>query len=134
MNAEHIRLQEEAPGLSLADNLQQAKEAVMARYPAKFGIRQDPVVDPDNPAPRNEPVPQRRTTVQRPTQPAPPRVADQFKIDSIQDPAERAQARTAFERQRRSMPEFTERDYMLLYNDPHADVVEDLKAKKVGAK
>lgn len=129
MNAEHVRLKEEAPGLSLTDNLEQAKQAVMERYPAKFGIRTDPQPNP----PRTTVAP-RHNTVQRPTAPAGPRGVDTMKIDSIQDPDERVQARQAFERQKRHMPGFTERDYMLLYNDPKADVLVEVEDKRRVAK
>jgi hypothetical protein len=115
MQAEHLLLLNEAPGLPLAENLERAKEAVMAKYPRQFGR--------DEPTPAPAPVarPPRRT-VQRPTAPnAQPRGRT---IDSIEDPVERDHARRSFERYKRQMPGYTEREFMTIYADPHADVLE----------
>lgn len=40
--AEHMRISDEMPGLSLAENLERTKQAIMNRFPAKFGITQQP--------------------------------------------------------------------------------------------
>jgi hypothetical protein len=44
-------------------------------------------------------------------------------INSIQDPAERAEAREAFNRMKRNMPDYTEAEYMQVYGDPHNDIL-----------
>lgn len=128
MQAEHMRLLEEAPALDLAENLERAKEAVMDRFPAKFGKQ---------PAPRQEPRQQRqvrptRRTVEAPSIPGGNPGANDYRIDSIQDPTERAQVRKAFEKFARQMPGYTEEEHMKLYLDPRADVLaieEDRKAR-----
>jgi hypothetical protein len=113
MQAEHVRLKQDEPGLSLAENLERAKEAVMARYPQKFGMQ------PRQPRrPSASPV---ATPTPGPRGPLPRRGASP--IDQIQDSGERAQAREAFNRMKRQMPDFTEKEYMTYYNDPHADAL-----------
>lgn len=127
MQREHVRLTQMEPGLSLADNLEKAKSVIQARFPQEFGF--DPPQTPEPAVP--QPRPQRRNAVAAPT----PQARDQqgvdpLKIASIQDPDERAQARSAFERQRRMIgEEFTEADYMRLYNDPHLEG-HDFRTKK----
>ena len=51
------------------------------------------------------------------------------KIDQIQDPTERQQAREAFARTKRQLPDYTEAEYMALYGDPHADVLTMQKSR-----
>lgn len=119
MQREHVRLTQAEPDLPLADNLEKAKQTIHARFPQEFGF--DPPQTPEPVVP--QPKTQRRNSVAPPSPPArEPSGVDQTKISSIQDPDERAQARSAFERQRRAIgSEFTEADYMRLYNDPHAE-------------
>lgn len=128
MQEAHVALLESAPGLSTADNLQRAKALVMGRYPAKFGL---PVkaAEEEVEEVENQPVRPRRPA--RPVEPAgdgpaPPagRQRPELTFASIQDPNERAEARRAFERQKRHMPGFTEAQYMRLYNNPRADGLE----------
>lgn len=104
--------------------LEEAKGRVMERYPERF----DPVIDMARRAPTPRPTAPRRraASVAAPTptsgsqqQPS----GTSMKIDSIQDPAERAQAREAFTRTKRQMPDYTEAEYMALYSDPHGDVL-----------
>ena len=44
-------------------------------------------------------------------------------IAQIADPTERAQARDAFNRMKRQIADYTEKEYMALYDDPHGDVL-----------
>lgn len=118
MNAEHIRLRAEMPGISLAENLERAKETIMARFPQKFGLPDEPRREP---RPHNE---RRRNGVNEPSEPANNGPRRRTGIDTIADPAERAEARRQFERQKNAMPGFTEEQYMRIYNDPRADVLE----------
>ena len=53
-----------------------------------------------------------------------------MKIDQIQDVSERQQARDAFNRTKRQLPDYTEAEYMALYADPHADVLTMQKPRK----
>jgi hypothetical protein len=101
--------------------LEEAKSRVMEKYPERFGT----------PAPTREPAPpqsrqRRAASVAAPTPepPAPRPGATAATINSIQDPAERAEAREAFNRIKRNMPDYTEAEYMALYSDPHGDVLE----------
>ena len=99
--------------------LDEAKSRVAARYPDRLGVA---------PAPRPAPAPaprRRAAAVAQPTAeaPAPRPGAALTTINQIQDPAERAQAREAFNRTKRQIPDYTEAEYMALYDDPHGDVL-----------
>jgi hypothetical protein len=127
MEAEHIALLEEAPGLSLEDNLRQAKDAVMARYPRKFGI--DPAKKPPAPVEEEEEevtqqTPRRRTSVSAPSAPATAQRQQKTGIASIEDPQERAVAQQAFARAKRMMPDLTESEWFSAYENPKVDVME----------
>jgi hypothetical protein len=103
--------------------LEEAKQRVIDKYPEEFSEYSD------MPQPRPAPLPasRRRAAPVAPPTPAnerqqPPGVVSTT-INSIADPAERAQVRDAFNRLKRQLPETTEADYMALYIDPHADVL-----------
>lgn len=124
MIAEHVRLTEEMPELPLGENLEMAKEIVMAAFPAKFPRRPPADEPPARPRePRRgqviEPQPPRQTNRQRATG-----------IDAIEDAQERAEAKQAFARQKNLMPEFTEEQFMRLYDNPKADVLEIIRQPK----
>lgn len=101
--------------------LEEAKGRVVERYPERFG---------EAPAPRErQPAPARPTrraaAVAAPTagEQAPRAGAAPTTINSITDPAERAQCRDAFNRMKRQLPDYTEAEYMAVYADPHNDVL-----------
>lgn len=101
--------------------LEEAKGRVMAKYPERFGRA----------APAAPAAPRRRAaTVVPPTngneQPA--RGATPT-INSISDPGERAEAREAFNRMKRQLPDYTEAEYMALYDNPHGDVLTIQKSR-----
>lgn len=124
MIAEHNIIIEQSPGMSLFDQLEKAKEAVVARFPKKFGLDESP---PAAPAPRQ------RTPAAplAPTAPlGPRRPAGRTGIDAIVDPRERADARTGFASAKRSMPNLTEAEYLDVFNDPHADVLNVIESHK----
>ena len=100
--------------------LEEAKARVVEKYPERFGV-EAPQPTP-RPAARN---PRRAAAVAAPTpEPAAPRPgAAGATINSIADPAERAEAREAFNRMKRQLPDFTEKEYMALYDDPHGDIL-----------
>ena len=102
--------------------LEEAKAMVVEKYPERFGAPARALA-PGRPA-------RRAATVAAPTagERAPPAGAKPVTINSITDPAERAQARDAFTRIKRQMPDYTEAEYMALYDDPHGDVL-TLQAK-----
>jgi hypothetical protein len=72
---------------------------------------------------RREPAPPARAG-SRPGAPPPnrQRVASPDTIASIPDADDRAQARIAFDRYKRQFPDYTEKEYMAIYNNPKADV------------
>lgn len=118
MQREHVWLRSQDPGQPLEENLIDAKERVMKLYPDKFnkpksnGKGAPPVGQGGGNLPRQ---PKRTTN----------------SIDSIDDAVERAEAKRAYEKIRRGMPEFTESDYMATYNDPKGDVLDYMKNKKL---
>lgn len=126
MEAEHMALLQDAPALPLEENLERAKEAVMARYPRKFGINPKPKADEDD----NPPPPARRTSVSAPTQPAAGRRQTATGIASLTDPQERAMAQQAFNRAKRLMPDLTEAEWFSVYENPKADVIDVITTSK----
>lgn len=102
--------------------LEEAKGRVMDRYPERFGAAPAPREPAPPPAARRRaPAVIPPTNGNEPPAPRPGAVA--ATIASIADPAERTQARDAFNRMRRQLPDYTEAEYMALYSDPHADVL-----------
>lgn len=145
MEAEHMALLQEAPGLTLEENLTRAKEAVVARYPRKFGIAPEapkPSVATPAPEPEEEEetpsvpqTPARRTSVSAPSAPAASRPGKVTGIASIQDTNERASAQQAFQRAKRQMPDLTEDEWFKIYQDPRLDIVDvRVAAKKKASK
>jgi hypothetical protein len=100
--------------------LEEAKSQVVERYPERFGTPAAPAREPAPPRPAR-----RAAAVAAPTageRPTPPGAA-LTTINAIADPTERTQAREAFNRMKRQMPDYTEAEYMALWADPHADVL-----------
>lgn len=54
-------------------------------------------------------------------------------IDGIQDPEERKTARAAFARIRKSIPDYSEEEYMRVYSNPSADVIGSAIERKAKA-
>jgi hypothetical protein len=124
MIGEHNIIIAESPALPVAQQLEKAKEAVMRRYPKKFGIDDEP--------PAGDAPPPRRPAAALPPsnrRPVPP--AQRAGLDSIQDPRDRAEARKGYEQIRRSMPDITEAEYLDIYNNPHGDVLDTVRQSKV---
>lgn len=118
MIAEHTAAMDEFPGVSPSEQLQIAKDAVMRRFPKKFGITEEPENVAQPPAPRRPAAPMAPTPpAQRPV----PR--SRTGIDAIEDPEERKQARMGFDRAKRNMPDLSEADYLMIFNDPKADIL-----------
>ena len=118
----HIDVIQEGQILDEAGQYEEAKQRLIDAYPDKFGA----APAPREPAPRPA-VPRRRAAVAAPTPGNDPATlrpgAALTTINQIQDPAERAQARDAFNRTKRQLPDYTEAEYMALYADPHTDVL-----------
>lgn len=111
MQAEHTRLSEDEPDLPLAQNLERAWETVKRRYPKKFGLQ-----------PTNGSTP-KAAPVQQPTSQPKPSQRRGTPIEQIEDPIDRAAAKTAFTRFKRQMPDYTEEEYMAAYNNPKGDIL-----------
>jgi len=106
--------------------LEEAKARVVEKYPERF-----PGAAPA-PTPRPAARPQRRAaSVAAPTpEPPAPRPGGTPTINSIADPTERAQAREAYNRMKRQLPDYTETEYMALYEDPHADILVEQQKRR----
>lgn len=111
MQAEHRILNREQPGLSLADNLEKAKQRVMDRYPSKFG---------------RSPVKKvaKHPSVQTPTGERPGGGGTPTGLASIVDASERAEVTQAFRRAKAQDPDLTDAEFIAVYNDPRLDVFE----------
>lgn len=131
MQGEHVRLRTENPDLSLEENLAEAKAAVVARFPEEFDEQeQGNKFFPKN---GSGTVIQRRATVAQPSgrQQSTNNKRDMTKIESIDDPVDRAEAKNAYARFKRQMPDYTEAEYMKSWINPHGtDILADLRAKK----
>lgn len=123
LETEHIFLLESQPGLPLAENLERAKAAVMKRFPDKFGIeRQEPAPEP---APREQ---RRQSSVAEPRPRSQQSERQQATgIEAIADPRERQAAREAFTRARKADPRLSETEYLKIYMDPKADVLQVMR-------
>ncbi len=126
MIAEHNAIIEEAPGMPLYEQLEKAKEAVVARFPKKFGV--------DAPAPQ-----QQQQQPRRPAAPLPPRGhggrqpvprGGEDPIESLTDPRERADARAGYLSAKKSMPNLTKAEYMEIFSNPHGDVLDTISRNK----
>lgn len=128
MIAQHNIVIKEEPEWPLQDQLDEALERMTKLYPevaAEEG--QPPVARQPAPPP---PAPRRRAPSSlAPGAATPPRRQTGSPFDRIADAKERAEAKTAFASMQRADPGFTEAEYMVIYEDPHADVVE-LRAKR----
>lgn len=114
----NIDVIEEYPDWSIAEQLDESLNRLKEAYPERF----------DMPRPRQTPQPRPRPRVPSVATPTPgdgrqPQ-ANSLTINSIADPTERAQARDAFTRMKRQIPDYTEKEYMTLYTDPKADALE----------
>ena len=119
----HLDVIQEGQIVDEAAQYEEAKHRLIDAYPDRFGVP-PPLTPPPQPAR----VPGRRASAvaaQTPGDGAPPRApgSAQVTIASIADPADRAQAREAFNRMKRQLPDYTEAEYMALYSDPHGDVL-----------
>ena len=127
-------VQRKHPDFSVDEILAEAKRRTIAEWPEKFPQTRRPAapVGDEIDHEEDEPVTQRRAAppALSPSGNAPRRPRPITGIDQITDPAERAQARQAFESTKRADPAFTEAEYMMLYNNPHLDVIELRRNRK----
>ncbi len=118
----HIDVIQEGEIVDEAAQYAEAKQRLVDAYPDRFGA-----APPVTPQPRPAAPRRRAATVAQPTRgndpPAQRPGAPMTSINQIADQAERAQAREAFNRTKRQLPDYTEAEYMALYADPHGDVL-----------
>lgn len=107
--AEDAAVMEEHPEYSTEERLAEVKNRVMAAFPSKF------------PGQRSR---TRAAAVAAPSAPMDRQRQRKSGLDSIENPAERAQAKAAFDKMRRWIPQMTEEEYMLSYDNPKADIME----------
>lgn len=125
MIAAHEKVIRKHPGASLAKQLELARAVVVADFPDAFPDEVDDGAGPA-PAPRS-----RSASVATPTRtPTNPGTRRSPGIDGIEDQADRAEARAAFNRMKRQFPDYTEAEYMAIYAEPHGDVLADIKTRK----
>lgn len=123
MVAEHQAIAEEFPGMEVAQQLAMAKAAVIKRFPKKFGIPQTPPAQP----------PKRPASPMPPTdRDPPPRAKTGF--EQIADPKARREAEIGYERLKRSMPDIKPNEYIAIYLDPHADVLDVMEENQTTRK
>lgn len=128
MIALHNAIIAEHPDWSTADQLDLALERMEGIYPELIPNGEPRAVSPPPPPP---PVRQRRAPASLP--PSGPVTRGRTAaspIDTIQDPAERAEARSAYQSIKRGDPEFTEAEYMAIYENPHADALDLRRQRK----
>ena len=130
MNAHYDVIQRSRKDLDIDAQLALAKRRLMADFPDKFGgapvattPRPRPAADPRRPAAAGVARPTGGAALGRPRQPT-------SGWDTIPDAAERAEAKAAFESQRRADPGLTEDEYLTIYHDPHADPLELRRQRK----
>jgi hypothetical protein len=120
--------------LSEGELWERVTEVVQQKYPRRFAAATG--ISPGASPPAHQPdasTSRRAPAVLRPSGGAPPSSAKKGGIDSIQDPEERKTARAAFNSIRRSIPEYTEAEYMTVYVNPNADTIAPAIQRKVKA-
>lgn len=118
----------EDPSVPVAEQLERAYDRMVAAYPEIAPAGDEHLAD-DPPPPRREA--RRQPSVLPPSRGvAPRRPGAGSPIDKIADPTERADVRRAFESIKRHDPGMTEAEYMTIYNDPRADAVALVNARK----
>ncbi len=130
MIAQHNAVIAEEPEWPLQDQLDEALERMTKLFPEVAEQEGQPPVAREPapaPAPRRRAAPSLAPSGQGG---GPRRPGGGSPIDRITDPAERAEARAAFETTRRADPGFTEAEYMKIYEDPHIDAVDLRRQRK----
>lgn len=113
------------PKMSLEEQLVEAKRRIATDYGADFP-QYFPEPDDEETAAMPAPRTPARTGVAPVQRPSPPRQQQQ-RADpwlAIADPTERSQAQSAFKNMQRQMPDMTAAEYLILYDNPHADILE----------
>lgn len=121
---EHNLIIGKFPAMPVGEQLEKALERMERLHPE--------ILEDEDPVPRTPaPAPRRRAApALAPSGPTGQRRAPASPLERITDPAERADARAAFESMRRADPGFSEAEYMKIYDDPKIDVVELRRQRK----
>lgn len=105
-------------------------EAVQSKYPRRFAAATGTVLQAREPV---ETHMRRAAPVLSPRSGAPANQVRKGGLASILDADERKVAQAAFNSIRRSIPDYTEAEYMKVYINPNADVIPDAISRKVKA-
>lgn len=120
MVAFHSAVMREHPDWSLGDQLDQALADLKQRFPESFP---DEVMTP-RAAPAPAPQPRPRAAPVAAPRAAGPQPQRKTGFERIEDPTDRQEAMQAYERIKRQQPDITVAEYLSIYLDPHADVIE----------
>jgi hypothetical protein len=130
MIAFHKEVITESPAMALADQLDEALVRMQDKFPEIIPVDEEEPMAREPAPPRRQPVRRAAPSSLAPTGGGgPPRRQTASPIDGIADADERKEARAAYESIRRADPGYTEKEYMAVYNDPHADPLE-LRAQR----
>lgn len=124
-------VEQRAPDQTIGQQLETAKKRVIADYPERFPREMTPPAVDDDDDFEEAPPPRRRAPNVAPPSQAPRRPQrGAVGFDTIEDPAERAEARQSFEAIKRGDPGMTEDEYLEIYNNPRADAIALRAARK----
>lgn len=129
MIAQHNAVIDEEPDWPVQDQLDEALERMTKLFPEVAALEGQPPVPKSPPPPPAQPR-RRAPASLTPSSGEGRQRSTGSPIDRIQDPAERAQARAAFNSVKRADPGFTEAEYMAIYEDPKIDAVELRRQRK----
>ena len=124
----HNAVIRESPRMPVAEQLQIALGRMKKIYPQLADPEGEDVEDEE--LEERRPRARARADVLSPREGIRPRERAAGTISSITDHTERAEAKRAFESMKKQDEGFTEAEYMRLYDDPHADVLELRKSRK----
>jgi hypothetical protein len=119
------------PDMTEADIWEAVTDMVQQKYPRRFAAATGSTAPA--PAPVSEGSPRRAASVLAPSGGAPQSSRKASGIDSIQDPEERKAARAAFLSIRKSIPDYSEAEYMGIYVNPKADSITSAMQRKAKA-
>lgn len=129
MVAAHIGIKQLYPSLSLEAQYERAKAQVVAAYPAHFPEERMSEEPPRQQS--QQPRPRLRTGTLTPSSPVAPPRRNASPFDQIEDPAERAEGKEAFERLQRQGVDMTAEEYVALFVNPKADIIQLRQRRKV---
>lgn len=123
-----LELRNSDEDLTEAQIWERVTEMVKGKLPRRFARATGSA---EQVSPSSGSAPRRAAGVLAPSGGAPHGAGRKGGIDSIQDPNDRKEARAAYEKIRRGIKDYTEAEYMKVWADPKADVIEDAIKRKV---